>query len=54
MVKADDRRTVPGRALLVDVDPDARQALLAMLEESHVGERAVLLEQGSRMIISPS
>lgn len=46
MVKADVAEQFLAAPLLVDVDPDARQALLAMLEESHAPAGAVLLEQG--------
>ncbi|AGA31313.1 Crp/Fnr family transcriptional regulator [Singulisphaera acidiphila] len=46
MVKADVAEQFLAAPLLVDVDLDARQALLAMLEESHATAGAILLEQG--------
>ncbi|WP_406698849.1 cyclic nucleotide-binding domain-containing protein [Singulisphaera sp. Ch08] len=46
MVKADVAEQFLAAPLLVDVDLDARRALLAILEESHSPANAVLLEQG--------
>ena len=46
MVKADVAEQFLAAPLLVDVDLDARRALLAMLEEGHAPAGAILLEQG--------
>jgi CRP/FNR family cyclic AMP-dependent transcriptional regulator len=46
MVKADIAEQFLAAPLLVDVDRDARRALLEILEETHATAGSVLLEQG--------